>query len=318
MHLNGVLGAQCMHAVLACCVDWWVCHNSGCAAPGHAHSLRPAAHTPTDDCSVPPSALLRWHLLDIVLAYCMAMRQYNGDVDEGCEVDASSSILAASATLAALQPPSKPRAAGARASLPAPVAASPVLPTSAAEACMGFLTRSCEPPLGDHTCLRATVASLHDAAQLLSAGRSAVIVALTHLRALLDAAAAQLQARSMQAVEVMGQGTAASGGRHAACGASSPWVRGRAAASAKAQPLREQRRVLQAASKKLVFLASWANEQDEAALQAVQLGAEHEWRQHQAAIDASKEQGRAAGLLAGRQRPADESKRARTLVEEVE
>ena len=91
------------------------------------------------------------------------------------------------------------------------------------------------------------------------------------LQAIMDAASEQ-----MQGMEASAFGPKASG--------AAVWSRGRAAAAASAQPIRERRAAVKAAARKLLFLCCWANEQDEAALEAVHGAVEAEWRQHQSTV----------------------------------
>ncbi|KAG1665787.1 hypothetical protein FOA52_002882 [Chlamydomonas sp. UWO 241] len=138
--------------------------------------------------SVPPSAALRWHVLDVLLSYCLIMRLYNGDVSGGCEADAASSMFAASAALLAASGQPQPRqgkpqqqqqqGAGKRLGGGAPAPGSvqqqqqreqqreqreqqqppaPELPVTASSACLGFLSRACRPPVGDATQVRVCV-----------------------------------------------------------------------------------------------------------------------------------------------------------------
>ena len=182
-----------------------------------------------------------------------------------------------------------------------------MLPGGASEALLGCLVRACQPPVGDGRSRPLAISALRDAAAVAGLGRSALILALTHLGAGMEAAAEQLgmmllvsecggggagSSSSSSGGTAAGSGFGGGRGRGAAAGGGSAWFRGRAAAAASTGPLRERRHAVQAAARKLHFLTVWVNEQDEAVLLAVHAAAEGEWRHHSGALRGS---GAAAG-----------------------
>ena len=149
----------------------------------------------------------------MLYTYCHVLRTFNGDVSGGMEAEAAHLVLALSCVLS-----HTPRAgAGARdhrqaqGASAAPASASSSqqqqqrqqqggLPTLCSEAVLGCLCRACQPPVGEPSLRPQAVAVLWDVMALLRAGGSAVILAVTHLQSILEAAAEQLKALEVAAL----------------------------------------------------------------------------------------------------------------------
>jgi hypothetical protein len=127
----------------------------------------------------PVSPLLASHVADVLAAYAVTLRTYNGDW-EGDEPGAADTLLALSHVLTA--------ATGAE----PPQAAAKMLPATPAEAVTRVLARASS---GDQTCAPHAGGVIHDdVACILACGRGALVCALEHARRLLQDAAVEVKA----------------------------------------------------------------------------------------------------------------------------
>eukprot|EP00798_Chlamydomonas_sp_ICE-L_P024955 gene24955-10613_t len=158
----------------------------------------------------PPSPLLRWQLVDLLYAYCYTLRLYNGDWADGVEevaailLSVSESLSAAGIKKETKADSAKPRSTntgstglqsqsqsqsqqgqGAESVLPAVPSSVPI---SAADALLRCLQRACEPPAGDSFSRGLAVSVTKDVACILECGRPAVLLALSDMQQLLNAA----------------------------------------------------------------------------------------------------------------------------------
>ena len=122
-----------------------------------------------------PSPLLRAHAADVLAAYCVALRAYNGDWS-GDAAGAAELLLALSATLAAA------------AAVPGRRQAAAVPDTPRAALC-GVGERAAAPGLLAASGAAHAAAAAADITQMLAAGRAPVLCALAHAQRLFLAAA---------------------------------------------------------------------------------------------------------------------------------
>lgn len=192
--------------------------------------------------STQPSAMLRYHVLDILFSYCLVLRTFNGDVHSPDTVwEAAHLLLSLSSCLKAIRP-----------SCP--------LPQSASDALISCLDRSCRPPVGDIKSRGMALVALSDVPALLllrsdsnlrgSSGRSALILALY------DASIIMQEAAELILLSADEEG-------------SNAWVRGKGRGRSDAASRSKARKEIIAAGKKLMFLCSWVNEQDEISIVAL-------------------------------------------------
>lgn len=134
-----------------------------------------------------PSPLLGYQLLDLLYAYCLTLRRYNGDyqweaADAADTLFALSAVLAAASTGAATASSSSGGAAAAQAG----DGAAPVL--------LGCVQRACQPPVGSRDARGFAVSVVSDVAAILQLGRPVVLTALMDATRLVEAARQQLEA----------------------------------------------------------------------------------------------------------------------------
>lgn len=122
-----------------------------------------------------PSPLLRAHAADVLAAYCVALRAYNGDWS-GDAAGAAELLLALSATLAAA------------AAVPGRRQAAAVPDTPRAALC-GVAERAAAPGLLAASGTAHATAAAADVTQMLAAGRAPALCALAHAQRLFLAAA---------------------------------------------------------------------------------------------------------------------------------
>lgn len=125
------------------------------------------------------SPLLASHVADVLAAYAVTLRTYNGDW-QGDEPGAADTLLALSPVLTAAT------------SAGSPQTAAKMLPTTPPEAVTGVLARASS---GDQTCAPHAGDVVHsDVACILTCGRGALVCALEHARRLLQDAVAEAKA----------------------------------------------------------------------------------------------------------------------------
>lgn len=213
-----------------------------------------------------PSPLLGYQLLDLLYAYCLTLRRYNGDyqweaADAADTLFALSAVLAAASTGAATASSSSGGAAAAQAG----DGAAPVL--------LGCVQRACQPPVGSRDARGFAVSVVSDVAAILQLGRPVVLTALMDATRLVEAARQQLEA---------GQGVARGG------------ISGSDGDKEQRQRLKQLRRHLVAAERKLLFFLSWANEQLPEAYELLALAAAGEHQKHASAVAEGSGSGQAA------------------------
>ncbi|EFN54985.1 hypothetical protein CHLNCDRAFT_134781 [Chlorella variabilis] len=194
-----------------------------------------------------PSPLLQYQLLDLLYAYCLTLRLYNGDYQ--CEAEAAAGLLfGMSAVLAAVAPsPGGGGGEGDAAAVPSVL--------------LGCLQRACQPPAGSQDSRGFAIGVLSDVAAVLQLGRAVVLTAVMDLSRVLEAARQQLEGAAPDA--------SGSGG------------------SPSKQQRKELRRRLVAAERKLLFFLAWANEQPPEVYDLLALAVAAEHRQHAAAAAAA-------------------------------
>ena len=139
----------------------------------------PAAPLPPLSALLPgaPSQLLRAHAADVLAAYCVALRAYNGDWS-GDAAAAAELLLALSATLSAAAAAPGQRAAAA-------------MPDTPRAALCDVAERAVAPGLLAASGAAHAAAAAADVAQLLAAGRAPALCAMAHAQRLFVAAAAE-------------------------------------------------------------------------------------------------------------------------------
>lgn len=218
-----------------------------------------------------PSPLLRWQLLELLYAYALAMRTYNGD----CSAD----VAEAADLCVHIIPGLDPSSGGSGDGGGEPMAA------TASDAVVRCVARACRPPAGDSAMRALAVALLDDVAAILHNGRSNVVLALWDLKRLMEAARAEATADATATASSSSSSSAgafaAGDARSRAASLHSPSASARSAASS---PSQRSKKVLQAACRKLLFMAAWANEQPEQAFEALASAALDESRKQQQSL----------------------------------
>lgn len=219
-----------------------------------------------------PSPLLQYQLLDLLYAYCLTLRRYNGDYQWEA-ADAADTLFALSSVLAAVVPPSQLGSSSTSASSETSTA------EAAAPALLGCVQRACQPPVGSRESRTFAVSVLSDVAAMLQLGRPVVLTALMDASRLVEAA--------RQQVEAAGNAGGGEGG-----------------STRDKQQQKQLRRRLVAAERKLLFFLSWANEQPLEAYELLAMTTTAEHQKHAAALGAGSQPAAAAGglqsLLVGR------------------
>jgi hypothetical protein len=183
--------------------------------------------------SRPPSPALPLHFLDLIYAYCLVLRLFNGDY--GADVAEAAAVAASvSSVLGARAPGGEdgPATGG---------------PDSVDGALLECVVRACAPAgAAPHAPRAFAAAVLHDVAAVLQLGRPTAVTALGDLSRLAAGGAEELR------------GSSAGGGQ------------GRQGGGGAARALRRR---LELAARKLLFFSVWANEQPGAAFDALALQA---------------------------------------------
>ena len=223
--------------------------------------------------SAPPSPLLHFQLLQLVYAYCLCMRLYNGD--PSCDWASYAQCLWSIVPSLFKAPSEAP------------------LPESGPQALVAAVESACEPPVGDSSSRVAAHSIIRDVRTLLGCSRPAVLCMLVDVQRQLSHAMPQALAKRMVATPRLPR-KSSSQNTHTTvmqrksndmstsvsdCVASLPTVQGqerrvvsRTAVSLvqgqsgdriKLQVAKERRSFMhgcQSAVRKLVFLQSWVNE----------------------------------------------------------
>ena len=236
-----------------------------------------------------PSPLLQYQLLDLLYAYCLTLRLYNGDYQ--CEAEAAAGLLfGMSAVLAAVAPsPGGGGGEGDAAAVPSVL--------------LGCLQRACQPPAGSQDSRGFAIGVLSDVAAVLQLGRAVVLTAVMDLSRVLEAARQQLEGAAPDASgsggspskqvrvcvwsSMAGIAAAACQPDCCVCVPLPPVGAERARSSLPLQQRKELRRRLVAAERKLLFFLAWANEQPPEVYDLLALAVAAEHRQHAAAAAAA-------------------------------
>lgn len=143
-----------------------------------------------------PSPLLRHQLLDLLYAYCLTLRRYNGDYRWEA-TDAADTLFALSAVLAATAPGGASSNAASSTSSSSSSSDLPGVGDASAgppSVLLGCMQRACQPPVGSRDARGFAVSVLSDVAAMLQLGRPVVLTALMDTTRLVEAAKQQLEA----------------------------------------------------------------------------------------------------------------------------
>ncbi len=145
----------------------------------------------------PPSPLLRHQLLDLLYAYCLTLRRYNGDYRWEAP-DAADTLFALSAVLAATSPGGAAGGGDGSSSSSSGSGGAWVgthdVSAGAAPTLLSCVQRACQPPVGSCDARGFAINVLSDVAAILQLGRPVVLTALMDTTRLLTAARQQLEA----------------------------------------------------------------------------------------------------------------------------